>query len=59
MIQIGSFAKVHSHVCAELLNAVCENDARRAKALLAVLPEVGLLGMSIQKIDGQRIQRIT
>ncbi|CAK9035992.1 unnamed protein product, partial [Durusdinium trenchii] len=31
--------EVHSHVCSELLNAVCENDARRAKALLAVLPE--------------------
>lgn len=31
--------EVHSHVCSELLNAVCENDAPRAKALLAVLPE--------------------
>lgn len=31
--------EVRSHVCGELLNAVCENDARRAKALLAVLPE--------------------
>lgn len=31
--------EVHSHVCAELLNAVCENDARRARALLSVLPE--------------------
>jgi len=31
--------EVHSHVCGELLNAVCENDARRAKALLAVMPE--------------------
>jgi len=28
-----------AHICAELVNAVCENDARRAKALLAVLPE--------------------
>jgi len=27
------------HVCAELLNAVCDNDARRARALLAVMPE--------------------
>lgn len=31
--------EVHIHVCSELLNAVCENDARRARALLAVLPE--------------------
>ena len=31
--------KVHIHVCSELLNAVCENDAHRARALLAVLPE--------------------
>jgi len=31
--------EVRSHVCGELLNAVCENDARRAKALLAVMPE--------------------
>mmetsp|Transcript_34990 Transcript_34990/g.108889 ORF Transcript_34990/g.108889 Transcript_34990/m.108889 type:complete len:373 (+) Transcript_34990:119-1237(+) len=31
--------EVRNHVCAELLNAVCENDARRAKAVLAVLPE--------------------
>ena len=31
--------QVHIHVCSELLNAVCENDARRARALLAVLPE--------------------
>lgn len=31
--------EVHSHVCGELLNAVCENDAKRAKALLAVMPE--------------------
>mmetsp|Transcript_38982 Transcript_38982/g.72540 ORF Transcript_38982/g.72540 Transcript_38982/m.72540 type:complete len:292 (+) Transcript_38982:21-896(+) len=31
--------EVHMHVCSELLNAVCENDARRAKALLTVLPE--------------------
>lgn len=28
-----------AHICAELVNAVCDNDARRAKALLAVLPE--------------------
>jgi len=28
-----------AHICAELVNAVCENDTRRAKALLAVLPE--------------------
>jgi len=31
--------EVRMHVCAELLNAVCENDARRARAVLAVLPE--------------------
>lgn len=31
--------ELRSHVCAELLNAVCDNDARRARALLAVLPE--------------------
>uniref|UniRef100_A0A7R9ZZR7 WLM domain-containing protein n=1 Tax=Pyrodinium bahamense TaxID=73915 RepID=A0A7R9ZZR7_9DINO len=31
--------EVHAHVCGELLNAVCENDARRARALLTVLPE--------------------
>lgn len=31
--------EVRAHVCGELLNAVCDNDARRAKALLAVHPE--------------------
>lgn len=31
--------EARTHVCAELLNAVCDNDARRAKALLAVMPE--------------------
>lgn len=31
--------EVRAHVCGELLNAVCDNDARRAKALLAVMPE--------------------
>lgn len=31
--------EVRSHICAELLNAVCDNDARRARALLAALPE--------------------
>lgn len=31
--------EVHQHVGAELLNAVCDNDQRRAKALLAVIPE--------------------
>jgi len=30
---------VRSHVCAELLNAICENDSRRARALISVLPE--------------------
>mmetsp|Transcript_88383 Transcript_88383/g.249008 ORF Transcript_88383/g.249008 Transcript_88383/m.249008 type:complete len:354 (+) Transcript_88383:147-1208(+) len=35
----ATMAEVRSHACAELLNAVCENDARRARALLAVLPE--------------------
>lgn len=31
--------EVRTHVSAELLNAVCENDARRAKAVLSVMPE--------------------
>lgn len=31
--------QVHAHICAELLNAVCDNDARRARGLLAILPE--------------------
>mmetsp|Transcript_139670 Transcript_139670/g.243137 ORF Transcript_139670/g.243137 Transcript_139670/m.243137 type:complete len:399 (-) Transcript_139670:81-1277(-) len=31
--------EAHGYVCAELLNAVCDNDARRARALLTVLPE--------------------
>lgn len=31
--------EVRSHVCGELLNAVCDNDAKRAKALLTVMPE--------------------
>lgn len=31
--------EVHAHICGELLNAVCDNDARRARALLATLPE--------------------
>eukprot|EP00747_Dinoflagellata_sp_TGD_P167088 gnl/TRDRNA2_/TRDRNA2_190934_c0_seq1.p1 gnl/TRDRNA2_/TRDRNA2_190934_c0~~gnl/TRDRNA2_/TRDRNA2_190934_c0_seq1.p1 ORF type:complete len:358 (-),score=51.18 gnl/TRDRNA2_/TRDRNA2_190934_c0_seq1:49-1122(-) len=34
--------EVRTHVCAELLNAVCDNDARRARALLAVFPEAAL-----------------
>lgn len=32
-------AEACSHVRAEILNAVCDNDARRAKAVLAVWPE--------------------
>lgn len=31
--------EVRAHICGELLNAVCDNDARRVKALLSVLPE--------------------
>mmetsp|Transcript_21452 Transcript_21452/g.49116 ORF Transcript_21452/g.49116 Transcript_21452/m.49116 type:complete len:350 (+) Transcript_21452:58-1107(+) len=31
--------EVHRHICAELLNAVCDNDQRRARALLRVMPE--------------------
>lgn len=31
--------EVRAHICGELLNAVCDNDSRRARALLAVLPE--------------------
>jgi len=31
--------EVRAHICGELLNAVCDNDARRARALLSVLPE--------------------
>jgi len=31
-----------AHVCGELLNAVCDNDARRARALLAVMPEAAV-----------------
>lgn len=31
--------EVRGHICAELINAVCDNDARRARALLEVLPE--------------------
>eukprot|EP00933_Yihiella_yeosuensis_P016969 TRINITY_DN14328_c0_g1_i1.p1 TRINITY_DN14328_c0_g1~~TRINITY_DN14328_c0_g1_i1.p1 ORF type:complete len:328 (-),score=66.69 TRINITY_DN14328_c0_g1_i1:274-1257(-) len=31
--------EVRAHICGELLNAVCDNDARRARALLAVMPE--------------------
>lgn len=31
--------QVRAHICAELLNAVCDNDARRARGVLAVLPE--------------------
>jgi hypothetical protein len=31
--------EARAHVCAELLNAICDNDARRARGLLAVLPE--------------------
>lgn len=31
--------EARGHVCAELLNAVCENDGRRARALIGVLPE--------------------
>lgn len=34
--------EVRTHVYAELLNAVCDNDARRARALLAVFPEAVL-----------------
>lgn len=32
-----------AHVCAEILNAICDNDARRAKALLAVIPEAAVV----------------
>lgn len=42
---------VRRHVCGELLNAVCDNDQRRARALLAALPEAaacGPLGLSRQ-----------
>lgn len=31
--------EARAHVCAELLNAVCDNDTRRARALLAAMPE--------------------
>lgn len=31
--------EVRRHICGELLNAICDNDARRARALLTVLPE--------------------
>lgn len=34
--------EARAHVCAELLNAVCDNDARRARALLAVMPEAAV-----------------
>merc|ERR1712060_377764 len=34
--------EVRGHVCAELLNAVCDNDARRARALLSALPEAAM-----------------
>lgn len=34
--------EARAHVCAELLNAVCDNDARRARALLAVMPEAAM-----------------
>jgi hypothetical protein len=34
--------EARTHVCAELLNAVCDNDARRARALLAVMPEAAV-----------------
>jgi len=34
--------EARNHVCAELLNAVCDNDARRARALLAVMPEAAV-----------------
>lgn len=34
--------ETRAHVCAELLNAVCDNDARRARALLAVMPEAAV-----------------
>jgi len=31
--------EARTHVCAELVNAICDNDARRARALLAIMPE--------------------
>lgn len=31
--------EARTHVCAELINAICDNDARRARALLAIMPE--------------------
>lgn len=34
--------EARTHVCAELLNAVCDNDARRARALLEVMPEAAM-----------------
>lgn len=34
--------EARAHVCAELLNAVCDNDARRARALLAAMPEAAM-----------------
>ncbi|CAK0874760.1 unnamed protein product, partial [Prorocentrum cordatum] len=36
--------EVRRHVCGELLNAVCDNDQRRARALLAALPEAAACG---------------
>jgi hypothetical protein len=34
--------EARTHVCGELLNAVCDNDARRARALLTVMPEAAI-----------------
>lgn len=31
--------EVRAHICGELLNAICDNDTRRARALLSVMPE--------------------
>jgi len=44
--------EARAHVCAELLNAVCDNDARRARALLAVMPEAAVCrrpGVAVEK----------
>jgi len=41
-IEAGVRREARAHVCAELLNAVCDNDARRARALLAVMPEAAV-----------------
>lgn len=31
--------EIRQHICAEMLNAVCDNDARRAKGILSAFPE--------------------